>query len=125
MPSVLHAVIVKAVPLCSVFEAQNITVTYEGQDIIKDFAPTVMRGDRIGIVGPNGAGKTTLIKVLMDLIKPTHGYVRIGTNVQIQYFDQYHEQLFLDKSVADNVIMWLKVRAMSPLTVRLCTCSLI
>ena len=51
-----------------VFEAQNITVTYEGQDIIKDFAPTVMRGDRIGIVGPNGAGKTTLIKVLMDLI---------------------------------------------------------
>lgn len=86
-----------------VFEAQNITVTYEGQDIIKDFAPTVMRGDRIGIVGPNGAGKTTLIKVLMDLIKPTHGYVRIGTNVQIQYFDQYHEQLFLDKSVADNV----------------------
>ena len=33
-----------------VFEAQNITVTYEGQDIIKDFAPTVMRGDRIGIV---------------------------------------------------------------------------
>lgn len=86
-----------------VFEADNITVTYEGQDIIKNFSPTVMRGDRIGIVGPNGAGKTTLIKVLMGLIKPTHGYVRIGTNVQSQYFDQYHEQLELEKSVADNV----------------------
>ena len=86
-----------------VFEADNITVTYEGQDIIKNFSPTVMRGDRIGIVGPNGAGKTTLIKVLMGLIKPTHGYVRIGTNVQSQYFDQYHGQLELEKSVADNV----------------------
>lgn len=86
-----------------VFEADNITVTYEGKDIIKNFSPTVMRGDRIGIVGPNGAGKTTLIKVLMGLIKPTHGYVRIGTNVESQYFDQYHEQLELEKSVADNV----------------------
>ena len=86
-----------------VFEADKITVTYEGKDIIKDFSPTVMSGDRIGIVGPNGAGKTTLIKVLMGLMKPTHGYVRIGTNVESQYFDQYHEQLELEKTVADNV----------------------
>ncbi len=86
-----------------VFEARDITVTYEGKDIIKDFSPTVMRGDRIGIVGPNGAGKTTLIKVLMGALKPDHGHVRIGTNVQIQYFDQYHEQLDLEKTVADNV----------------------
>ena len=80
-----------------VFAADNVTVNYEGADIIKEFSPVVMRGDRIGIVGPNGAGKTTLIKVLMGLLKPDHGYVRIGTNVQIQYFDQYHEQLNLDK----------------------------
>lgn len=86
-----------------VFESERINVEYDGKCVIKDFAPTVMRGDRIGIVGPNGAGKTTLIKVLMGLVKPTHGYVRIGTNVQAQYFDQYHEQLELEKSVADNV----------------------
>lgn len=86
-----------------VFEADNITVTWDGRDIIKNFSPVVMRGDRIGIVGPNGAGKTTLIKVLMGLVKPDHGYVRIGTNVESQYFDQYHEQLEPAKSVADNV----------------------
>ena len=86
-----------------VFEADNITVTWDGRDIIKNFSPVVMRGDRIGIVGPNGAGKTTLIKVLMGLVKPDHGYVRIGTNVESQYFDQYHEQLEPAKSLADNV----------------------
>ena len=90
-----------------VFEADHINVTYNDRGsenvIIKDFSPVVMRSDRIGIVGPNGAGKTTLIKILQSLVKPTHGYVRIGTNVQVQYFDQYHEQLELEKSVADNV----------------------
>lgn len=62
-----------------------------------------MRGDRIGIVGPNGAGKTTLIRLLMGLEQPTSGKVRQGTNINVQYFDQYHEQLDLEKSVADNV----------------------
>ncbi len=90
-----------------VFEADHINVTYNDRGsenvVIRDFSPVVMRSDRIGIVGPNGAGKTTLIKILQGLVKPTHGYVRIGTNVQTQYFDQYHEQLELEKSVADNV----------------------
>lgn len=90
-----------------VFEADHINVTYNDRGsenvVIKDFSPVVMRGDRIGIVGPNGAGKTTLLRILLGDLKPTHGYVRIGTNVQAQYFDQYHEQLELDKTVADNV----------------------
>lgn len=86
-----------------IFQAENLTLNYEGQNIIENFSPTVMRGDRIGIVGPNGAGKTTLIRLLMGLEKPTSGKVRQGTNINVQYFDQYHEQLDLEKSVADNV----------------------
>ncbi len=86
-----------------VFEVQNLNVSFNSKVIIKDFSATVMRGDRIGITGPNGAGKTTLIKALLGQIKPTHGKVRTGVNVQIQYFDQYHEALELEKSVADNV----------------------
>lgn len=86
-----------------VFEAQEVNVTFEGREVIKNFSATVMRGDRIGIVGPNGAGKTTLIKVLLGLMHQTHGKVRRGTGVEYQYFDQYHETLELQKSVADNV----------------------
>lgn len=86
-----------------VFEVQNLNVSFNTKSIINDFSATVMRGDRIGITGPNGAGKTTLIKALLGQIKPTHGKVRAGVNVEIQYFDQYHEALELEKSVADNV----------------------
>ncbi len=86
-----------------VFEANNIDVIYEGKKIIDNFSATVMRQDRIGIVGANGTGKTTLIKALMKEIKVDSGEVRIGTNTNIQYFDQYHEHLELEKTVADNV----------------------
>ena len=86
-----------------VFELRDVEVDFAGRTLIKPFNATIMRGDRIGIVGPNGAGKTTLIRAIMGDLKPTHGYARIGTGVAYQYFDQYHEQLYPQKSVADNV----------------------
>ena len=86
-----------------IYEIKDISLSFDGRDIIKNFSATVMRGDRIGITGPNGAGKTTLIKTLLGQVKPTLGKIKTGVNLEIQYFDQYHEALELDKSVADNV----------------------
>ena len=86
-----------------VYELHDVTVEFDGKKVIDNFSATVMRKDRIGIVGPNGAGKTTLIKVLLGLLHQTHGKVRVGANVIAQYFDQYHEQLIENKTVADNV----------------------
>lgn len=86
-----------------IYEIKDISLSFDGKSIFKNFSATVMRGDRIGITGPNGAGKTTLIKTLLGQIKPTQGKIKTGINLEIQYFDQYHEALDLDKSVADNV----------------------
>ena len=71
--------------------------------IIRDLTTTVMRGDRIGIIGPNGVGKTTLLQLLLGSITPSAGTVRLGTNLQIAFFDQLREQLDDEKTVADNV----------------------
>ena len=71
--------------------------------ILRNFSTTVMRGDKIGIIGPNGAGKTTLLRLLLGKLQPAEGSVRMGTNLQIAYFDQLREQLDDDKTVADNV----------------------
>ncbi|MFM7520695.1 MAG: ATP-binding cassette domain-containing protein, partial [Planctomycetota bacterium] len=64
---------------------------------------TVMRGDRIGIVGPNGSGKTTLLRLLLGQLAPSAGSVRLGTGLQIAFFDQLRDELDDAATVADNV----------------------
>ena len=68
-----------------------------------DFSTTILRGDQVGIIGPNGAGKTTLLRLLLGELAPTGRHVRLGTNLEIAYFDQLREQLDPDATVQDNV----------------------
>ncbi len=86
-----------------VAQAEKIRFAYGEREIIRDFSTTIMRGDKIGIIGPNGAGKTTLLRVLLGQLAPTQGTIRLGTNLQIAYFDQLRMQLDEDKTVQENV----------------------
>jgi ATP-binding cassette subfamily F protein uup len=86
-----------------VVEAEGLTFAYGDNVIINDFSTTVLRGDRIGIIGPNGVGKTTLIKLLLGQLQPESGSIRLGTNLEILYFDQLREQLDPDKTVQQNL----------------------
>ncbi len=71
--------------------------------LIRDFSTVVMRGDKVGIIGPNGTGKTTLLRLMLGQIEPQKGRVKLGTRLQIAYFDQLRAQLDGDKSVQYNV----------------------
>ena len=85
-------------------EAKGLSFSYEdGKPLVKDLTTTIMRGDRIGVLGPNGVGKTTLLNLLLGKLKPDSGTLRQGTNLEISYFDQLHNQLDENKTVADNV----------------------
>jgi ATP-binding cassette subfamily F protein uup len=86
-----------------VAKVEGISFGYEGRPIVSDFSTTVMRGDKIGVIGPNGAGKTTLLRLLLGQLEPQSGSVKLGTNLQLAYFDQLREQLDEEKSVADNI----------------------
>ena len=86
-----------------VIEADAVSFAYDSTPIIRDFSTTVLRGDRIGIIGPNGAGKTTLLKILLGERPPDQGSVRLGTNLQVLYFDQLREQLDPEKTVQQNL----------------------
>lgn len=86
-----------------VVRAENVSFCYEGSEIIKDFSVEISRGDRVGIVGENGCGKTTLLKILLGELSPDKGLVRLGTNLQIAYFDQMQTRLREDKSLIENI----------------------
>ena len=82
---------------------QDVVAHRGDKEVLHGVTTTVTRGDKIGIIGPNGAGKTTLLRILLGSLEPTSGRVRLGTNLQVAYFDQLRDQLLDDKSVADNV----------------------
>jgi ATP-binding cassette subfamily F protein uup len=86
-----------------VADAEAVGFSYGERVIFSNFSTSVMRGDKIGIIGPNGAGKTTLLRVLLGELQPTNGTVRLGTNLQIAYFDQLRGQLREEESVQENV----------------------
>ncbi|MCC6510340.1 MAG: ATP-binding cassette domain-containing protein, partial [Pirellulaceae bacterium] len=76
-----------------VIDINGVSFAYGERTILKTFSTKIMRGDKIGIVGPNGAGKSTLLKVLLGQLPPTEGTVRLGTKLEVLYFDQLREQI--------------------------------
>ena len=87
-----------------VVETRNAGFGYQGSaDIIRDMNLTVLRGDKIGLVGENGTGKTTLVRLLLGDLAATEGSIRLGTNLQVAYFDQLRGELDLSRNALDNL----------------------
>ncbi len=83
--------------------AEEIEFGYDNRPLISGFSTMIMRGDKVGLIGSNGVGKTTLLKLLLGRLAPQRGSVRLGTNLQIAYFDQLRSQLDEAQTVQDNV----------------------
>jgi ATP-binding cassette subfamily F protein uup len=86
-----------------VAELKDVSKAFDGRPIVRDLTLTVQRGDRLALVGPNGAGKSTLLKLILGQLEPDSGSVRLGTQLQVAYFDQMREQLDPEKSVAETI----------------------
>lgn len=60
-----------------IIEVRDLSFSYDGNQVLKDITFTVEEGEYLGIIGPNGGGKTTLFKIILGLIAPDSGEVRI------------------------------------------------
>ena len=71
--------------------------------VVRDFSCRLQRGDKIGLIGPNGAGKTTLLRLILGELQPDSGNVRLGTKIQVAYFDQFRTQLDEEAALFDVI----------------------
>jgi ATP-binding cassette subfamily F protein uup len=71
--------------------------------VVRDFSCRLQRGDKIGLIGPNGAGKTTLLRLILGELQPDEGSVRLGTKIQVAYFDQFRTQLDEEAALVDVI----------------------
>ncbi len=76
-----------------VVEFDNVSRSFGGLTVIKNFSIQVSPMDRIGIVGPNAAGKTVLLNLVAGLIAPDKGGISIGDTVKIAYYRQNNEDM--------------------------------
>lgn len=86
-----------------VCDLQDASFGYASKAIVNSLDLTIMRGDKIGILGRNGAGKSTLLKGILGELQPLGGTVRLGTNLQIAYFDQNRDILDPNLTAEENV----------------------
>lgn len=86
-----------------VAELEKISLSFGNKVIVKDLNFKLLRGDRLGLVGHNGVGKSTLISLILGKRVPDSGTVKLGTNLQIAYFDQLRAQLDPNKTVAETI----------------------
>jgi ATP-binding cassette subfamily F protein uup len=86
-----------------VAELTDVSKRFSDRTVVSGVSMRIMRGDRIGLIGPNGAGKSTLIRLILGTLEPDSGTVRLGTNLQVAYFDQLRAQLDPEATVAATI----------------------
>ena len=86
-----------------VADMENVFKSYGEKTIVTNFSGTILRGDKVGLIGSNGAGKTTLLKIILGDETADSGKVRLGTKLNVAYFDQMRAQLDENASLADTI----------------------
>ena len=85
-----------------VLNVENLTKSFD-EVLFENISFEIKKGERVAIIGGNGTGKTTLLKIINGLLLPDYGKIKLGTNVEIGYYDQEHQVLNADKNLFDEI----------------------
>lgn len=73
-----------------IIQCKNINFNYSQNEVLKDVNFIVEQGDYVGLVGPNGSGKSTLLKIILGLVQPKEGEVKLF-DVPVSSFKEWHK----------------------------------
>ena len=99
-----------------VMMVDDLSKGYDGRTLFQHVKLHLRAGDRVALIGDNGVGKSTLFKCLIGEEKPDAGTVRMGSGVDIGYYDQHQAHLHPEKTVLDEV--WDDFRRLDQTEVR-------
>lgn len=86
-----------------VLNVEGLSKSFDSNILFKDVSFEIKRGEHVAVIGDNGTGKTTLLKILNNLLPADSGSFRLGTNVEIGYYDQEHHVLHSEKSLFEEI----------------------
>lgn len=86
-----------------VLQITGLSKAFDHQILFSDVSFEIKRGEHVAIIGDNGTGKTTLLKIINELVPPDSGAIRLGSNVQIGYYDQEHHVLHMEKTLFEEI----------------------
>jgi zinc transport system ATP-binding protein len=85
----------------TIVELENVTFAYNGQTVLEDVNLKIPPEDFVAIIGPNGGGKTTLLKLMLGLIKPDTGRIRVlgeNTGVASHHIGYVRQDVHINRS---------------------------
>lgn len=86
-----------------VLSVNNVSISFDENQIFKNVNMNIYKGEKVGIIGPNGIGKSTLLKIIADIIKDYEGDISLGHYVHIAYYDQEQTGLDNENTVIDEI----------------------
>lgn len=86
-----------------VMQVEDLSKRFGINRLFENVSFEIKRGEHVAIIGDNGTGKTTLLKIINELIPMDTGIIKLGTNVEIGYYDQEHHVLHMEKSLFEEI----------------------
>ncbi|MCI6715194.1 MAG: ABC-F family ATP-binding cassette domain-containing protein [Lachnospiraceae bacterium] len=86
-----------------VLHVEHLSKAFGSLTLFDDLSFDIKKGEHVAIIGDNGTGKTTILKMINELLPADGGTIRLGTNVQIGYYDQEHHVLHMEKTLFEEI----------------------